>query len=1140
MNHFYSNLKLMLVALFACVGIGAWADEVTDVLNQSVTGVTGTNYTAFSNKTATSDAVYAGQCAGDKSSIQLRSNNSNSGVITTTSGGTAKKVVVTWHEDTNTARTLSVYGSNTAYTAATDLYDAEKQGTLIGELVCSAATAGVSTLEIDDEYAYIGFRSKSGAMYLTSVAITWATGSEAPAVATPVISPSSCYFTDRIEVTATCATEGATIYYSTNGADPDPASSPVWGRPLPFTETTTIKAIAVKGENVSAVATATFTKIPSYSTFASMSALENNALFAYTGDARIIAKPTAKYVYVMDSPFDNPTYALIYDASGEKAATAEVGKMIPGGWTGKVSIYNKLFELVPDNAIVVSDEPAQPINYPAIALGTAKMNQVFTLKGVTSYSANGKNISIYVNGEDKDISEAQGVYGYNQFAIEIPAFEEGKTYEIVGAIGQYNDKVQFWPISIQEESEPGPEPELGFYVAGSMTEWGIVAANKMTMDEELEKTKHIKEFSLTLPLKANDGVKVASSYGVDPITWFPTGSGNEYVVEADGDYTVYCRPNFDGDETWIEKCLKVVRTVVPVATQNAGFEEDAESNAIGVRTYAKDVKGEEVAQMQAVTGWTIVENGDARAAGVFAYGSKSFLGGEGYMAPAAEYAFEEGATKALGLVGVWSANLQYTQEVNLEPGKYLLQVPVYNAGGANAVSANKIGADGTFADTKEFPVGQWTVLNVEFTVESAKDVTLSLGYAAANSGSAAMPHLFIESAKLYSGEEAISLAKAMAEARCKALNAVIALEKAKADMLATLDALVPGEGLFQYDAQAINLAKEAVVLAETVEAVEAAMPTPTLPDPEKQYTFQQKASGLYMSLNDGVKLAAKAYPMSWVATEGGWYIKNEDLYVGLAGSNNWDMSTASDKKLVITPAAVTADGVVYYTLSEVKGMIASDGTEAGSACYADKSVAKSGDKAYWTIAEYVAPTYVVTISDAIENGTIEATPTTAQAGTTVSLSATPAEGYVLASIMVTCKTIDKVVIVSEDHVFTMPDDDVTVTATFAPAPTVWEAYPGWTRDNMASARYFGIKTPGTAADAYAISAFQIAQESGYGASTSYAVIATDVPEGTALDASKVVAVSTDAVTPDVAAPGKFFDYALNGLLCSIYYVQRTR
>jgi hypothetical protein len=170
-----------------------------------------------------------------------------------------------------------------------------------------------------------------------------------------------------------------------NGQDPVVGSSPQYGRALSITETTTVKAIAVKGNDQSAVASATFTQIPSYSTLASLIALENNAVFAYTGDARVIAKPTAKYVYIMDSPFDNPTYSLIYDASGDKTTAVEVGKMIPGGWTGKVAIYRNLFELVPDDAIAVSDEPAQPISYPAIALGNAVMNQVFTLKDVTSY-----------------------------------------------------------------------------------------------------------------------------------------------------------------------------------------------------------------------------------------------------------------------------------------------------------------------------------------------------------------------------------------------------------------------------------------------------------------------------------------------------------------------------------------------------------------------------------------------------------------------------------------------------------------------------------------------------------------------------------------------------------------------------------
>jgi hypothetical protein len=54
---------------------------VTDELTLSTTGVSGTSYTEWSGKTATSSAVYAGQSAGGNSSIQLRSNNSNSGII---------------------------------------------------------------------------------------------------------------------------------------------------------------------------------------------------------------------------------------------------------------------------------------------------------------------------------------------------------------------------------------------------------------------------------------------------------------------------------------------------------------------------------------------------------------------------------------------------------------------------------------------------------------------------------------------------------------------------------------------------------------------------------------------------------------------------------------------------------------------------------------------------------------------------------------------------------------------------------------------------------------------------------------------------------------------------------------------------
>ncbi len=142
----------------------------TDMLNRETIGVTGTSYTDWSGiKTATSSAVYAGQSAGGNESIQLRSSNSNSGIITTTSGGKATKIVIEWNDSTASGRTLDVYGKGTAYAAATDLYNSSTQGTKIGSIVCGTSTE----LAIEEDYAYIGLRSNSGAMYLTSVAITW-------------------------------------------------------------------------------------------------------------------------------------------------------------------------------------------------------------------------------------------------------------------------------------------------------------------------------------------------------------------------------------------------------------------------------------------------------------------------------------------------------------------------------------------------------------------------------------------------------------------------------------------------------------------------------------------------------------------------------------------------------------------------------------------------------------------------------------------------------------------------------------------------------------------------------------------------------------------------------------------------------
>ena len=164
---------------------GEESGTVVDVLNRASTGVSGTSYTDWNGVKSNSSAVYKGQSAGGNESIQLRSDKSNSGIVTTASGGKVSKIVVTWNAATAAGRTLDIYGKNTAYSAATDLYATNTQGTKLGSI-----KNGSTTLTINGDYKFIGLRSNSGAMYLTEIKITWVSGDggETPDVpATPVL-----------------------------------------------------------------------------------------------------------------------------------------------------------------------------------------------------------------------------------------------------------------------------------------------------------------------------------------------------------------------------------------------------------------------------------------------------------------------------------------------------------------------------------------------------------------------------------------------------------------------------------------------------------------------------------------------------------------------------------------------------------------------------------------------------------------------------------------------------------------------------------------------------------------------------------------------------------------------------------------
>ena len=197
----------------------------------------------------------------------------------------------------------------------------------------------------------------------------------------------------------------------------------------------------------------------------------------------------------------------------------------------------------------------------------------------------------------------------------------------------------------------------------------------------------------------------------------------------------------------------------------------------GICTYDYDMEKNSTVYFgqQAVEGWTAPTLSDntlidgrtdqlnARAAGLFGLSDpladfNPFLGGGGYLAP--EYASNGDATgQVLGLIAVWGAKLQYTQDVTLPAGAYTITIPTYNAGGTGTISSNLFGfiAEGgkayTCTETSWGTIGEWADMTVTFYLEEETSGVISVGYTGP-AGSGSMPHLFIDNVKIEEADAA--------------------------------------------------------------------------------------------------------------------------------------------------------------------------------------------------------------------------------------------------------------------------------------------------------------------------------------------------------------------------------------------------
>lgn len=293
----------------------------------------------------------------------------------------------------------------------------------------------------------------TGHRRVASVSVTYSAGST-PAVATPTISGTTP-FDDETEVSISCTTTGASIYYTLDGSTPSNQSTQYTGA-FDINATTTVKAIAYKDNTASSVASKVFTMNPAkaqVASLAALNALDDNTEFKFISDLTATGQ-TGQYLYAQDATAGT----LIYGNAGQ---TYKFGDVIPAGWTGKKVTFKGAPEMTNMAGLQAATTTAE-VPVKEMTTTEAKDLANFSLYGVI------KNVTIDLTGKKLVAEDGSDVAYYDRFKVTFPEVVEGKKFN-VNVITGYYDNPQVYPVAFEEVVEP-EVPAI--YLRGDFNEWG--------------------------------------------------------------------------------------------------------------------------------------------------------------------------------------------------------------------------------------------------------------------------------------------------------------------------------------------------------------------------------------------------------------------------------------------------------------------------------------------------------------------------------------------------------------------------------------------------------------------------------------------------------------------------------------------
>lgn len=377
--------------------------------------------------------------------------------------------------DLNDVTKVTFAAKNTNNINVAVSYSIDGGNTFMGEdTIQLSSTAQNYTYNISEsgEYAFVRLRfavalpenpaTSTCNLIIDSVVVYGIPGRVHDIVEKPVISPNSGMLTSATPITITCATSGASIYYTTDGTIPT-ESSTLYTAPFTLSSTATIKAKAFKANTQSsliAIAEYTFpTEVANIAAFKADNTATNNEVYKITNNVTFVFR-NGNYMFIEDAS----GALMIYDNNNTISTSYNEGDVISGGVCGSYTLYNGMVEMIPAANTATSTSTAT-VNAEVVTIAdllsnySAHETQLVRINNVTFIDN-----TTFVNGTDT-------LSIYNRFNT-VTTDPNGITADIIGFVARFNNSIQIYPRDnndIIEHQQPVEQVETPVITVDPLT-----------------------------------------------------------------------------------------------------------------------------------------------------------------------------------------------------------------------------------------------------------------------------------------------------------------------------------------------------------------------------------------------------------------------------------------------------------------------------------------------------------------------------------------------------------------------------------------------------------------------------------------------------------------------------------------------